>query len=94
MSKKTKKIDVHHHFIPSFYIEKLKSIGITESYGQAFPKWTPETSLSFMKKLGIDIAILKQLTTKIVLICFHIWETLLRGLFWRIKTISKRSNHF
>lgn len=53
-----KKIDVHHHLTPSFYIEKLKSIGITESYGQAFPKWTPETSLSFMKKLGIDIAIM------------------------------------
>ena len=35
-----KKIDVHHHLTPSFYIEKLKSIGITESYGQAFPKIT------------------------------------------------------
>ena len=40
MSKNTKRVDVHHHIIPSFYIEKLKSIGITESYGQAFPKIT------------------------------------------------------
>lgn len=53
-----KKIDVHHHITPAFYIEKLESIGITESFGQAFPKWTPETSFSYMKKLGIDIAIM------------------------------------
>ena len=37
---------------------------------------------------------LKQLITKIVLSCFRIWETLFRGLFWRIKITSKRSNHF
>ena len=49
-----KKIDVHHHIIPAFYIEKLESIGITESFGQAFPKWTPETSFSYMKKLKLE----------------------------------------
>jgi predicted TIM-barrel fold metal-dependent hydrolase len=55
---KIKKIDVHHHITPDFYVEKLKSIGIEESYGQDFPKWTPETSLKIMKKMGIKISIL------------------------------------
>lgn len=53
-----KKIDVHHHITPDEYVKRLASIGITESYGQAFPKWTPETSLALMKKIGIDIAIM------------------------------------
>ncbi|MCK4359089.1 MAG: hypothetical protein KAW92_10200 [Candidatus Cloacimonetes bacterium] len=53
-----KKIDVHHHIIPEEYVKKLAGIGITESYGQPFPKWTPEKSLTLMKKLGIDIAIM------------------------------------
>lgn len=52
------KIDVHHHFSPKFYLDQLGSIGITESYGQAFKEWTPETSLSYMEKFGIDRAIL------------------------------------
>ena len=52
------KIDVHHHITPDFYIKKLESIGINESYGQPSPKWTPETSCAFMKKLGVDIAII------------------------------------
>jgi 6-methylsalicylate decarboxylase len=57
MIMKTNKIDVHHHITPDFYVEKLKTAGITESYGQVFPKWKPETSLSSMKKLGVETAI-------------------------------------
>jgi len=53
-----KKIDVHHHITPAEYVNKLASIGITESLGQPFPKWSPEKSLSFMKKIGIDIAMM------------------------------------
>ena len=53
-----KKIDVHHHILPKEYVKKLASIGITESYGQPFPDWSPEKSLTFMKKIGIDIAIM------------------------------------
>lgn len=49
---------MHHHIAPKEYVKKLASIGITESYGQPFPKWTPEKSLALMKKLGIDIAIM------------------------------------
>lgn len=51
------KIDVQHHIFPPEYVKKLKEIGITESYGQAIPNWTPEKSLTFMKKMGIATAI-------------------------------------
>jgi predicted TIM-barrel fold metal-dependent hydrolase len=40
------------------YVKRLASIGITESYGQDLPKWNAKTSLNFMKKLGIQTAIL------------------------------------
>jgi hypothetical protein len=53
MAKNTKRIDVHHHITPKEYVEKLKSIGITESLGVPFPDWTPESSLKFMKKLEL-----------------------------------------
>ncbi len=52
-----KRIDVHHHIIPEEYVKRLAGIGITESYGQPFPKWTPEKSLVFMEKMGIATAI-------------------------------------
>jgi len=51
------RFDVHHHIVPTEYVEKLKKIGVTESLGISFPKWTPETSLSFMKKNGIRTAV-------------------------------------
>lgn len=57
MEFKGKKIDVHHHILPENYISKLKEIGITEAIGVSFPEWSPEKSLSFMKKVGIDTAI-------------------------------------
>jgi predicted TIM-barrel fold metal-dependent hydrolase len=58
MSRKTNKIDVHHHIISEDYVNKLASIGITETYGQPFPKWSPLKHLSIMKKLGIEISIM------------------------------------
>ena len=58
MGTRRLKIDVHHHCLPEAYIKRIASIGITESYGQTFPKWSTEKSLALMKKLGIDIAIL------------------------------------
>jgi predicted TIM-barrel fold metal-dependent hydrolase len=58
MSTKALKIDVHHHCVPVEYVKRLASIGITESYGQDLPKWNAKTSLNFMKKLGIQTAIL------------------------------------
>ena len=52
MLKETKRVDVHHHITPIEYVERLKSIGITESLGVSFPKWTPKTSLNFMKNIN------------------------------------------
>lgn len=49
---------MHHHIVPEFYVERLESIGITESYGQPFPKWSPADSLSFMKKMEISTAMM------------------------------------
>jgi len=54
---KNKKIDTHHHIVPKEYIEMLEEINITSSLGVDFPKWTPETSLAFMKKVGIETSI-------------------------------------
>lgn len=51
------KIDVHHHIVPKRYLDKLGAIGMTESMMVPFPKWTPEKSLSFMRKVGIDTAV-------------------------------------
>lgn len=53
-----KRIDVHHHIIPEEYVKRLAGIGITESYGIPFPKWNSDKSLAFMKKVGIDVAVL------------------------------------
>ena len=55
--KTNKKIDVHHHVVPKEYVEMLKEINITNSLGVDFPKWDPESSFSFMKKVGIEKAI-------------------------------------
>lgn len=52
------RIDFHHHITPEFYLEMLASIGIRDSLGHAFPEWTPEKSLTFMKKNGIAKAML------------------------------------
>lgn len=52
-----KKIDVHHHIVPKEYVEMLKEIDITDSLGVKFPEWTPKSSFSFMKKVGIEKAI-------------------------------------
>jgi len=53
------RIDVHHHFLPTRYIEWLSSKGIAEESGRkgGFPEWTPEKSLSLMDATGIQKAI-------------------------------------
>lgn len=52
-----KRIDVHHHILPAQYMKRINELGINESIGVKFPKWTPEVSLSFMKKNNIAKAI-------------------------------------
>jgi predicted TIM-barrel fold metal-dependent hydrolase len=49
------RVDVHHHMVPSFYLEALARVGVGTS---GFPTWTPEQSLLMMDRLGISKAIL------------------------------------
>ncbi|KAK7470561.1 hypothetical protein VKT23_001985 [Stygiomarasmius scandens] len=53
------RIDVHHHFFPSTFLDKAKS---SQSVGWCTPSenlpWTPEISLRAMDESNIDIAIL------------------------------------
>jgi 6-methylsalicylate decarboxylase len=50
-------IDVHHHILPSDYLEALAGLGITKSIGVAFPAWSLRQDLELMDKLGVQIAI-------------------------------------
>jgi predicted TIM-barrel fold metal-dependent hydrolase len=52
------RIDVHHHILPEEYVARLKAVGITTAIGVDFPDWSPKVSLDFMKKNGIDKAII------------------------------------
>ncbi|MBT8397284.1 MAG: amidohydrolase family protein [Gemmatimonadetes bacterium] len=49
------RVDVHHHMVPSFYLEALDLAGVDAT---VFPSWTPEKSLKMMEGLGITKAIL------------------------------------
>lgn len=57
-NSKAKKIDVHHHAIPTLYLDALASIGLESSGGIAFPTWTPQHSLNVMDFNGIDCCVL------------------------------------
>ncbi|WP_055069987.1 amidohydrolase family protein [Clostridium massiliamazoniense] len=57
MNKANKFIDVHHHIIPEQYRSTLEYFGVGESGGMPIKKWTPETSLDMMDRLGIEVAI-------------------------------------
>ena len=52
-----RRIDVHHHIVPTGYLKKIRSVGINESLGVSWPEWTPEKSLRFMDDNKIDYAI-------------------------------------
>lgn len=52
------RIDVHHHIIPSFYVEALRQVGITEAVsGVSFPTWSIDATLSMLDRQGIACAI-------------------------------------
>jgi len=55
--KKTRRIDVHHHILPPELVSKLKEVGVEDGLGVPLPEWSPEKSLSFMKKNKITTAI-------------------------------------
>ncbi len=54
---KTKRIDVHHHIIPTEYLSSLAKIGITTAVGEPFPKWDLDSTIAFMDRQGITTAI-------------------------------------
>ncbi|WP_297631187.1 amidohydrolase family protein [uncultured Clostridium sp.] len=54
---KYSKIDIHHHIIPSEYIQALKEYGISDSAGLNIHSTTAEDSIKFMDANNIDIAI-------------------------------------
>ena len=54
-------IDIHHHFVPPFYLEENRE-AIVESWGgklsPPWSSWTPEKSIEAMDRNGISRAIL------------------------------------
>ena len=53
----SKRVDVHHHLIPPFWAAKLYAHGGDPS-GWKLPKWSPESDIEYMDKLGIKTAML------------------------------------
>ncbi len=64
---KAQLIDVHHHFVPPFYVnEAREQIAATNAGSQAtMADWTPEKSLAEMDRNGVEFAVLS-LTTPAV----------------------------
>ena len=54
-------IDVHHHFVPPFYLAENRNRIATASGGQIHPawlSWTPEGAIASMDKQGVATAVL------------------------------------
>lgn len=54
----TIRIDVHHHLLAPQYLEELAQVGVVESGGIPFPRWTPEETLGFLDRAEIQAALL------------------------------------
>ena len=48
-----KKIDVHHHIAPDFYINALIKNGVYDMHGEPLPNWNEEQMLRFMERFDI-----------------------------------------
>src|SRR5262245_23029722 len=57
MTKQIERIDVHHHIMPTWYVEEAKSMGAKDGGGVEFPAWTVESGLALMDRKGIKTAI-------------------------------------
>jgi predicted TIM-barrel fold metal-dependent hydrolase len=51
------RIDVHHHILPSEYVNALAGVGVTNVGRVRFPQWSVETTLGLMDRHGIATAI-------------------------------------
>lgn len=51
------RIDVHQHLLPGFLREAQEAAGIKGTSYAGFPQWTPEISLAFMDRLGVDATV-------------------------------------
>ncbi|MCP4134669.1 MAG: amidohydrolase [bacterium] len=51
------RVDVHHHIVPSGYVDALKSIGIDQALGKDFPEWSPTGAIQLMDMVNIGTAI-------------------------------------
>jgi predicted TIM-barrel fold metal-dependent hydrolase len=57
MARAPHRIDVHHHILPSEYVNALASVGVTTVGRVHFPKWSVETTLGLMDRQGIATAL-------------------------------------
>jgi 6-methylsalicylate decarboxylase len=52
------RIDVHHHVLPPFYMDAIRSTGYLRTGGIRFPEWRPQDSLEVMDAHDVDTAVL------------------------------------
>ena len=51
------RVDVHHHILPPEYVNAVARRGIGAGGDVPFPKWSPESALSLMDRMGIATAV-------------------------------------
>jgi predicted TIM-barrel fold metal-dependent hydrolase len=54
-TKRPYRIDVHHHFLPGFYLQALESVGKRSTFGIRLPDWSVEEHLEVMDKNKIAV---------------------------------------
>ena len=57
MSTTPHRVDVHHHILPSEYVNALAGVGVTTVGRVSFPQWSPAATLAMMDRQGIATAI-------------------------------------
>jgi|SRR5579862_1067294 len=59
LTSANRKIDVHAHFLPTWYVEELRRSGISHPDGmRGYPEWSIESACETYDKLGIATGIL------------------------------------
>src|ERR1700739_490611 len=59
LTSANRKIDVHAHFLPTWYVEELRQVGISQPDGmRGYPEWSVESALHTYDRLGIATGIL------------------------------------